>query len=180
MPKKKVISMLEFLRTGSFGGISCGMDVAHFVEKFGSPDWVWYSPELPNLGFMGIVESLEIGFLKDLNIIGMIKINFLSGKGHKRYSRFSKKIHPTHRVPYISRVKFNPWIIRDHLDCQTFQRFLMSAQLNYTHTKIYSLGLDQIEFESGVTLLFDSKDSDSPGLGHISISSSAWAKAHQS
>ena len=40
MPKKKVISMLEFLRTGSFGGISCGVEVSEAKKFLGKPIYV--------------------------------------------------------------------------------------------------------------------------------------------
>jgi hypothetical protein len=178
MPKKKVISMLEFLRTGSFGGISCGMTLDDFHREFGKADFVWFPPEFDQIGYTG-VDSLEIVFHKATNIICRIKLRWLSFKSKKKYGSFLKITHPSHRVPRIARAKIDPWVIRENLEVHTFLRFLKSAKLNFFHSQWRFGQVDQIELESGVILLFDPPDEDSPGLGHLEISDKTWRDLHK-
>jgi hypothetical protein len=149
MPKK-IISMLEFLRTGTVLGVTVESSVADVFRVFGKPDYTWQSLD-PNISSMGYGD-LEFWFWNDSQQLDQIKINLNS-------------LHPIS----VRRAKLDPWIICFGLPLEIAKRYLKSAKLEFELSKP-SKYIDQIQLASGVTLLFDDpKHIFSEGLGWIGI-----------
>jgi hypothetical protein len=152
MPKKKVISMLEFLRTGTVLGVSVDSNIADVFKVFGKPDYIWQSLT-PNVSCTGFGD-LEFWFFNDSKQLNQIKFRI--------WDNNNKPIK-------ICRAKLNPWVICFGLRLEVAKRFLKSAKLEFEQTKPSNY-INQISLASGVTLLFDDpKHIYSEGLGWLGI-----------
>jgi hypothetical protein len=152
MPKKKVISILEFLRTGSISGISVDSSIADAYLAFGKPDYAWQSFDPDVLTTIVGFSDLEIWFENKSQRVRQIKF------------KLWEKAKPI----TVRRAKLDPWVIFCGLQLETAKRFFKSANLDFVQTKSVA-DIDQIRFQSGVTLLFDPDNSDQAGLGWIGI-----------
>jgi hypothetical protein len=174
MPKKKVISMLEFLRTGMFGGIACGCTMNDVLRQFGKPDYIYQPDEILSFTY----GSLEIWFHTEQKIVHRITLkrfhlycwekNLTRENTLKRHTHFFKQSKPK-----IPRKKFNSWVLRGGMDVFTFSRFLKTAKIEFRHSQWWrnkKSAPDQLNLDSGVRLFFDPPgDSHTPGLGFIEM-----------
>ncbi len=173
MPKKKVISILEFFRTGVLGDIACGCTTSEVFQQFGKPDYIYHSGAPSSLTY----GSLEIWFHPEQEIV--YRITFKSFKLHfwKKVSRKSKTLkRRTHEYrqskPIIPRVKFDPWVVRGGIDVFTLSRCLKMANVECWHSQWWgnkNSAPDQLNLASGVRIFFDPPDSPTPGIGFIEI-----------
>jgi hypothetical protein len=165
MPKK-VISMLEFLRTGILGGIKCGCTTNDVIGILGKPDYETFSSDFPDISWFHY-DSLEVWFHTDLRIVYRFTLQRFHRYKNKR-NYFATDFHLG--TPKISGAKVDPWVIRQNLDLGTMQRFLKSAKIEFRHSqwRAFKPPVDQLDLDSGVVMLFDPATEDDPGLGYIS------------
>ena len=165
MPKK-VISILEFLRTGKLAGLAPGCTTDDVIRVLGKPDYEYESIGVKNVSNYGY-DSLEIWFHTQTRVVNRFSFKRLRTY-LQRDSRRKHKHSFEQSIPRISRNQFDPWVIREHLELETLKRFLKTANLQYVQSQ-WKIGVDQLDLQSGVCLLFDPPDFDMPGLGYISI-----------
>jgi hypothetical protein len=173
MPKKKVISILEFLRTGIVGNIACGCKTNDVIQQFGRPDYIYHSGAPSSLTY----GSLEIWFHPKENIV--YRITFKNFKLHYWEKTSYKAKAPKRRTHefrqsklIVPRVKFDPWVVRDGMDVFTLMRFLKMAKIEYWHSQWWgnkNSAPDQLNLDSGVQIFFDPPNSHSPGVGFIEM-----------
>ncbi len=165
MAKRQVISMLEFLRTGVLGGITCGATTKDVLRAFGEPWYKAQSSFIRNSSWFRY-DSLELWFHEETQIISRMTLhNFKpSQKRHCRRLFNSSRL----RIPSIPRADINPWILYEGLDIRTLMLFLKTARLDYAHSQ-WRIGIDQLNLESGVVILCDPAYSHKPGLGYIDL-----------
>jgi hypothetical protein len=158
MSQHQIVSMLNFLRTGVFGSLQCGMPASQFLQLFGKPEWRETSSADANISYFGL-GCLEVWFHKDTHLIHRIKL---------KPRMFEPYFHS--RKSSIPRVKFDQWVLRDGMNSRTVMQFLKSAQITHTSWNWANAPVEQIDLASGVCLLCDSSASPTPGLGQIESS----------
>jgi hypothetical protein len=157
MPKKKIISMLEFLRTGKSAGITCGCTAEEVVSRLGPPDYESDYDYIKKLRY----NSLEVWFHADTRIV--YRLTF------QRFRHFRKPKHShsfQQAIPLVTRAKVDPWVLREGLGLETAKRLLKTANLEYQQSQL-PFGADQLKLESGVCLLFE--PADEPWLCFLEI-----------
>jgi hypothetical protein len=171
--QRRIISMLEFLRTGNLGGIHCGSTTEDVLREFGQP---WYKAKslfVKNVSWFRY-DSLELWFHEEQQIISRMTLQRFKPW---RKRGFRKKTHFFDQsVPSIPRAIVDPWVIREGLEVNTLMRFLKSADFEYAHSQWRFMHVDQINLTSGVVLLCDPLDSDDPGLGYIDLTDAVLHK----
>jgi hypothetical protein len=181
MPKKKVISMLEFLRTGVLGGIACGCTITEVLQRFGKPDYKAVSPYVKHCSWFRY-GSLEIWFHEETQIVNRMTLQRFQQR-HRSNGLYRNKSHTIYRntspkrrkhrfekaIPNISRKTIDPWILREGLDVYTLMRFLKTANLEFRHSLNRWTKVDQLDLDSGIYLFCDSPQEDYPGLSYIEI-----------
>jgi hypothetical protein len=151
MSKKKVISILEFLRTGTIFGIAVNASVDDVFGILGRPDYVWASPDVPTATVMGYGD-LEFWFHTESKVLNRMKFKLWPNK------LFSMR-----------GTKIDPWVIHTRLDIETAKRFLKTARLEYEQS-VTTIGIMQLDLPSGVTMLFDPLDSSAAmSLAYLGI-----------
>ena len=166
MSRRQVISMLEFLRTGKLAGLAPGCTTDDVIRVLGKPDYEYEDFGVKNVSNFRY-ESLEIWFHTQTRVVYRITL--------QRFRSFwmPKSSHSFRQgIPQITRAKIDAWIIRQGLDLETMKRFLKTANLKYVQRR-WESGVDQLDLESGVRLLFDPPDATyRPGLGFIYVKDS--------
>jgi hypothetical protein len=147
MPKKKVISMLEFLRTGVLGGIACGCTITEVLQRFGKSDYevTYQGGDISSFRY----DSLEIWFNTQTRVVYRITL--------QRFRNFwkPKSTHSFRQgIPQITRAKVDAWVLRESMDIETVMRFLKTANIKYVQNHWHS-DVEELELQSGVCLLFD-------------------------
>jgi hypothetical protein len=162
MSRRRVISMLEFLRTGKLAGITCGCTAEDVVSVFGEPDYEAHSDSIQNCSWFRY-DSLEVWFHAKTRIVNRLTLQRF------RHFRQPKRSHSFQQsIPQITRAKIDPWVLRESLELETAKRFLKTAHLDYKQSQS-SIGIDQLNLQSGVYLLFDPAQSDDAGLSYLGI-----------
>jgi hypothetical protein len=159
MARRQVISMLEFLRTGRLAGIICGCSAENVVSILGPPD---YEAESQTANWFRY-DSLEVWFFAETRVVYRLTL--------QRFRNFWKPKHAhsfEQSIPQITRAKVDPWVLRQGLELETAKRFLKTANLEYQQSQ-WKIGVDQVELQSGVRLLFDPVDSKYAGLSFLEI-----------
>jgi hypothetical protein len=161
--RRQVISMLEFLRTGKLAGITCGCTAEDIVAVLGPPDYEAQSPFIENSSWFRY-DSLEVWFHAKTRIVNRLTLQRF------RHFRDPKHSHSFQQsIPQITRAKIDPWVLRESLELETAKRFLKTANLEYKQSQ-WEIGVDQLDLQSGVYLLFDPAQSDDAGLSYLGIS----------
>jgi hypothetical protein len=141
---KKVISLLEFLRTGKLAGLTCGCTTDDVIRVLGKPNY-GYEDRFPNFRY----DSLELWFNTQTQVVYRITL--------QRFRNFGKP-KSTHSfrqgIPQITRAKVDAWVIREDMDIETTKRFLKTANIKYVQNHWHS-NVEELELQSGVCLLFD-------------------------
>ncbi len=173
MPKKKIISMLEFLRTGVLGGIACGCTTTEVLRQLGKPDYKAISPVDKNWAWFRY-DSLEIWFHEETQIVSRMtlqrfwathrKNGIYQSKGLRKRTHFFEQ-----SVPGITGATVDPWVLREGLDVYTLMRFLKTANINFRHSQKTWARTDQLNLDSEVNILFESANEVNPGLCFIEI-----------
>jgi hypothetical protein len=162
MPKKKVISMLEFLRTGKLAGLTPGCTTDDVIRVLGKPDYEAHSPDDENTRWFRY-DSLEVWFDGQTRVVNRLTLQrFRSFWSPKNSHSFNQGI------PQITRAKIDAWIIRETMDIETIKRFLKTANIEYQQNLLKNF-IDQIELSSGVCLLFENPEDIRPGLSYMYI-----------
>jgi hypothetical protein len=166
MPRRQVISMLEFLRTGKLAGITCGCTAEDVVSTLGKPDYQtdsWFR-----------YDSLEVWFFAETRVVYRLTL--------QRFRNFWKPKHAhsfEQSIPQITRAKVDPWVLRERLGLETIKRFLKTANLEYQQSQ-WKIGTDQLKLASGVCLLFEPVDSPwGTGLCFLQIASEEYSKSEE-
>jgi hypothetical protein len=144
MSRRRVISILEFLRTGKLAGITCGCTTGDVIASLGQPDFKYVT----NFRY----DSLEVWFHADTRIV--YRLTF------QRFRHFREPKHShsfQQAIPQVTRAKIDPWMLREGLELETAKRFLKTAHLEYQQSQLPT-GSDQLELESGVCLFFEPVD----------------------
>ena len=160
---RRVLSILEFLRTGKLGGITCGCTTTDVIAALGQPNYEDASDHIKNSSVMGFAD-LEVWFHAQTQIV-----NRLSIKGFRNLTKPKSQHTFAQAIPHITRAKVDPWVLRHGLGIDTMKRFLKTANLEYQQSRQNHI-LDRLDLESGVCLLFDPIGSDDAGLGYLGIS----------
>jgi hypothetical protein len=116
MPKKKVVSLLEFLEFGTFGGFELGSSVKDFVSQFGKPLHAKESYETGHL----IYEDVDIYTdLKTQQVWGVFIWGFRNSDNLGGFPLENKKF------------RIDPWLLRYELGLEKTKEALDSANLKY-------------------------------------------------
>jgi hypothetical protein len=155
--------MLEFLRTGFLGEITCGATTKDVLQVLGEPWYKAQSPFVRNVSWFRY-DSLELWFHEETQIISRMTLQRFQPPPRGRYRRLfnGSKL----RIPSIPRVKIEPWVLYEGLDVNTLMRHLKTVGLEYAHSQWKALYVHQLNLESGVVLLCDPDDSDTPQLNY--------------
>jgi hypothetical protein len=154
MPKKKVISMLEFLRTGMFGELSLGSTKNDMLQFLGEPS-AWGNSITKDLGFC-IYGDVEFHWWTNTNKIRLIHFDHFS------------RINDTGEYPRLHKsYELDPWVIRSEANMFDIQNALSKQQIPFSRVNKLSTW-DALILESGCEINFDSEDRDFFGLVGIS------------
>ncbi len=141
MPKKKVISMLEFLRTGSFGGLTDGMKVSDLEPLFGEPI---YTKEGDDHTGKWVYDDVDFYVNLELNIVyGIVIWGFRDEDGQGNYPRENKNF------------RIEPWQLRWQLGLVKTINALKTENLKFQqlpNTPIDSY--ETLKLESGAEIIF--------------------------
>ena len=161
MPKK-VISILEFLRTGKLAGLAPGCTTDDVIRVLGKPDYEAQSPDDEDSRWFRY-DSLEIWFHGQTRVVNRLTLQrFRSFWNPKNSHSFRQGI------PQITRAKVDAWVIRETMDIETIKRFLKTANIAYRQN-LWGNFVDQIELSSGVCLLFAIPEDISSGLSYMYV-----------
>jgi hypothetical protein len=141
MPKKKVISMLEFLRTGMFGGLSVGADVADLRPHFGEPVYI---KNYRDLTAKWAYEDMEFYVNLELQkVYGIIIAGFQDKDDLGHYPRENKDF------------KIDPWILRWESGLLNTKNALDSVNLEFLQIpNAPSEGYETFRLKSGTQIIF--------------------------
>jgi hypothetical protein len=141
MPKKKVISMLEFLRTGMFGGLAVGADVADLRPTFGKPVYI-----KENEDFRGkyVYEDVEFFYnMESQKVYGIIIFGFRDKDELGNFPRENKKF------------RIDPWILRWQSGLLNTRNALNSENLTFQQLpSTPGEGYETFRLKSGVEIIF--------------------------
>lgn len=141
MPKKKVISLLEFLQTGMFGGLSVGANVADLRPTFGKPVYV-----KENEDFRGKYVYEDVKFFYNMEsqkVYGIIIFGFRDKDELGNFPRENKEF------------RIDSWILRWELGVEKTRIALESANLNFQYLpNTPGEGYETLLLESGVEITF--------------------------
>lgn len=169
MPKKKLISMLEFLRTGVLGGIACGCTITEVLQRFGKPDFTYQPSEISSFRY----GSLEVWFHTEQKIVYRITLHHFWNEYTRSANALKKRTHVFKQSkPKIPRKTIDSWVLRGGMDVFTFSRFLKTAKIEFGHSQWWgnkNSAPDQLDLESGVRIFFDPPDSHARGLAFIEM-----------
>jgi hypothetical protein len=163
MAKRPVISMLEFLRTGVLGEITCGATTEDVMRVLGEPWYKAQSPFVRNVSWFSY-DSLELWFHEETQIISRMTLQRFRPPPKGRYCRLFNGSRL--KIPSIPRVNIEPWVLYEGLDVNTLMRYLRTAGLEYAHSQWKALYVHQLNLESGVILFCDPDDSDTPEFNY--------------
>ena len=163
MAKRPVISMLEFLRTGVLGEITCGNSTKDVLRAFGEPWYKARSVFVRNSSWFRY-DSLELWFHEETQIISRMTLQRFKPAPTGRYRRMFNGSRL--KIPAIPRMKIEPWVLYQGLDVRTLMSYLKTAKLDYAHSQWKALFVHQLNLESGVVLLCDPADSDTPEFNY--------------
>ncbi len=141
MPKKKVISMLEFLRTGMFGGLAVGADVNDLTRDFGKPIYI---KEYKDLTTKWVYEDVDFYVNLELQkVYGIIIWGFRDKDDLGNRPRENKKF------------LIDPWVLRWESGIAKTQKALESENINFQHlSSTPGEGYETFRLESGVEIVF--------------------------
>jgi hypothetical protein len=141
MPKKKVISMFEFLRTGSFGGLSNGASIAELKPNFGKP---LYEKENEDLTGKWVYEDVDIYTnLETQKVWGFVIWGFRNQDEFGGFPLENKKF------------RIDPWLLRWQLGLVNTINALKSENLNFLQLPNAPIkGYETLKLESGTEIIF--------------------------
>jgi hypothetical protein len=139
MPKK-IISMLEFLRTGTFGGFKIGLSMDDFIMRFGKP---LYHKESDDYTGKLVYEDVDIyTCLKTHKIWGIIFWGFRNSDNQGGFPLENKK--------FI----VEPWKLRYELGLMETKNALDSENLKFIHISGHpGREYETLRLESGVEIV---------------------------
>jgi hypothetical protein len=159
MAQKKVISMLEFLRTGKLAGVGCGCTTDDVIRVLGKPEINYENLEYPSFCY----DDLEIWFNSLTRVVYRMTFRRFRSSWKPKHSHSFEQA-----LPQITRAKVNAWVIRDSIDLETVKRFLKTANIMFIQNHWYS-NVKELELPSGVCMLFDPPKANHSRLGAIYI-----------
>ena len=173
---KKVISMLEFLRTGVLGGIACGCTTDDVIRVMGKPDYEAISHYIKEISWFRY-DSLEVWFHTEQKIVYRMTLQRFEhrfwNKARRRENILKKRTHLFKQSkPKIPRTRIDSWVIREGMEVFTFSRFLKMAKIEFRHSQWWRMKnciIDQIDLDSSVRLFFEPSTEDKPGLSYIEV-----------
>jgi hypothetical protein len=155
MPKKKVISMLEFLRSGNFGMLGLGASREDMLAYLGEPtDWANTTNNDFDFCKYG---DVEFHWNKDTKRIFLIHMDWFSGE-----DQIGNR--PLLSEPHI----LNSWLLHQGMDINAAELALEKEFIPFSK-KNRMPGLDVFEFENNCEIYFDTGDEDFSGLSAISL-----------
>jgi hypothetical protein len=154
MPKKKVISMLEFLKTGTFGGFEIGSSMDDFVLQFGKP---LYSKENDDFTGKLVYEDVDIyTFLKSRKVWGIVFWGFRKSDEQGSFPMENKKF------------RIDPWKLRYEYGLLKTKNALDSESLKFSQIPAHpSTGYETLRLASGIEIILTeeyvkNRSNDSP------------------
>ncbi len=141
MPKKKVISLLEFLRTGSFGGLTNGARISELTTHFGKPI---YTKENENLSGKWVYEDVDFYTNLEREVVYGIVI-----WGFRDQDELGNK--PRENESF----RIDPWILRWQLGLDKTFTSLKSENLKFQQLPdTPCTSYESLKLESGTEIIF--------------------------
>ncbi len=141
MPKKKVISMLEFLRTGSFGGLTNGAKITELEQLFGEP--IYTKDDEGNTG-KWVYEDVDFYVNLEFNVVyGIVIWGFRDKDELGSIPRENKNF------------RVDPWLLRWQLGLEKTCNALKSENLRFQQLpNVPDEGYETLKLESGTEIIF--------------------------